>query len=413
MPPKSQSPSEKQTKPKLVVQKYGGATLADPQKIRQIAARIAELSKQGTQVVVAVSAMGKTTNQLIDLANQVSSRPSRREMDMLLTTGERVSMALVSMALQDLGCQAISFTGSQAGILTDESHVNAKIIDVKAFRVEEALHQGKVIVLAGFQGVSPLTKEITTLGRGGTDTTAVAMAAYLKADRCEILKDVAGVFSADPHVVPKARALTQLSYEQMMEMTFWGAKVLHYRSVELAKLKNVTLYIGPATQNLADGTVISNGETEKVMFESSKILGLNSHERVLKISVKEKTPAEALVKLKHALDKLEIAFPQILFSQSSEKETTLFITGPGEILKAVLNEKANLNGIQIVDENLCSVSATCTGIAGYEVTENILMRLRQHEIHPLEMYYSALSLNLILKEPQRKSALSKLHELLE
>jgi len=200
--------------------------------------------------------MGKTTNSLIDLANQVSSHPQRREMDMLLTVGERISMSLVSMALNDLGCPAISFTGSQAGIFTNDSHVNAFIKDVKAFRVAEALEENKVVILAGFQGVSPLTKEITTLGRGGSDTSAVAMAAAFNAERCEILKDVPAVFTADPNIVKDAKPIELLNYDQLMEMTFWGAKVLHYRSVELAKIRDVTLYIGPASNKTSDGTTV-------------------------------------------------------------------------------------------------------------------------------------------------------------
>ncbi len=178
------------TSERLIVQKYGGATLSDPDKIKKIAQRIFNLYQSGGKIVVVVSAMGQTTNQLIELAHQVSKRPPLRELDMLLSVGERISMALLSMALNDLGCPAISFTGSQAGILTDDAHINANIIDVKAFRVEEALKENKVVILAGFQGVSQKTKEITTLGRGGSDITAVAVAGYLKAERCEILKDV-------------------------------------------------------------------------------------------------------------------------------------------------------------------------------------------------------------------------------
>ncbi len=243
----------------LIVQKYGGATLADPEKIKNVAERLYQMHEKSVQVVAVVSAMGKTTNQLIQLAQQVSSHPNRREMDMLLSTGERVSMALVSMALLDLGAPAISFTGSQSGILTDDSHENAFIQDVKAFRVEEALAKNKIVVLAGFQGVSPTTKEITTLGRGGSDTTAVAMAAFLQADHCEILKDVPSVFSADPNCVTNVKALNELSYDEMLDMTFWGAKVLHYRSVELAKSCGVEMYVGPARQqNTAENTRNNN-----------------------------------------------------------------------------------------------------------------------------------------------------------
>jgi aspartate kinase len=243
-----------------IVQKYGGATLATPEKIKSVASGIAALAKAGNRIVVAVSAMGSSTNQLIELAHKVSNSPNRRELDMLLSTGERTSMALMSMALHDLGCEAISFTGSQAGILTTDSHFNARIVDVKAFRVDQALAAGKIVVLAGFQGVCPETKEITTLGRGGTDTTAVAMAAYLHANRCEILKDVDGVMSADPKIVPEAKTIPVLNFEQMLEMSLWGAKVIHHRAIQQAISKNVDLYVGPVENfkmSKAAGTQIS------------------------------------------------------------------------------------------------------------------------------------------------------------
>jgi aspartate kinase len=396
----------------IIVQKYGGATLADPQKIKQVASRIAELSRSGVKIVAAVSAMGKTTNQLIELANQVSSHPSRRELDMLLTTGERISMALVSMALQDLGCQAISFTGSQAGILTDDSHINAKILDVKAFRVDEALAQGKVVVLAGFQGVSPTTKEITTLGRGGTDTTAVAMAAYLNAERCEILKDVPGVFTADPKLVSTAKPIREISYEQMMEMTFWGAKVLHYRCVELAKQKKISIYIGPAAKDLKQGTLIVEG---KNMYESSKILGLNSHDQVLELKISdlpEATVANAYSYLRVEFEKFEIAFPQILLAETKSQSIHVFITGPAEILKAIQNKKSSLKKIHFENENLCSISATCTGVASNQIAEQVLGKLAEINVAPKNFIISSLSLNFFLEEPLRKAALTKLHELI-
>lgn len=395
-------------KGRIIVQKYGGATVETPEKIRQVAARIAELSKSGTQVVAAVSAMGKTTNQLIDLANQVSAHPNRRELDMLLTTGERVTMALVSMALHDLGCQAISFTGSQAGILTDDSHVNAKIIDVKAFRVEEALAQSKVVVLAGFQGVNPATKEITTLGRGGTDTTAVAMAAYLGADRCEILKDVAGVFTADPKLVPSAKPLPIVSYQQMMEMTFWGAKVLHHRSVELAQQKKVPLYVGPASQTLSDGTLIK----ELPMFESSKVMALNSHEQVLLLKVKTSSMNEAYQILHQDFEKFEISFPQVLSMEVQASDTVVFITGPAETLHAILKERDKLKNVSLLNTELSSVSATCTGVASPEIAHQVLAKLAKTNITPAAMNLSAQSINLFIDAKNRKAALSSLHELI-
>ena len=226
----------------LIVQKYGGTSVADPERMRNVARHIAATRADGNQLVIVVSAMGKATDNLLDLARQVSSAPAGREMDMLLTTGERISMSLLCMALQDLGVDAMSFTGSQVGIITDTVHGGAKILEIKGDRVREALSEGKVAVVAGFQGVST-AKEITTLGRGGSDTTAVALAAALKADVCEIYTDVTGVFTADPRIVPQARKLKHLEFDEMLEMAGAGSKVLALRSVEFARNHNVPIHV--------------------------------------------------------------------------------------------------------------------------------------------------------------------------
>jgi aspartate kinase len=226
----------------LIVQKYGGTSVADPDRIRAVAENVAFARRHGNDVVVVVSAMGKSTDNLIKLANDVSRTQPGREMDMLLTTGERVSMALLCMALADLGVEALSFTGSQVGIITDTAHTKAKILEVKGDRAREALAAGKVCVVAGFQGVST-AKEITTLGRGGSDTTAVALAAALGADACEIYTDVTGVFTADPRIVPQARKLQHVEFDEMLEMAGAGSKVLALRSVEFARNHNVPLHV--------------------------------------------------------------------------------------------------------------------------------------------------------------------------
>ncbi|NDH47634.1 MAG: aspartate kinase [Acidimicrobiia bacterium] len=226
----------------LIVQKFGGTSVADPERIRAVAEHVAFTKRHGNDVVVVVSAMGKSTDNLIKLANDVSSTQPAREMDMLLTTGERISMALVCMALADLGIEAVSFTGSQVGIITDTVHTKAKILEVKGDRAREALAQGKVCVVAGFQGVST-EREITTLGRGGSDTTAVALAAALNADSCEIYTDVTGVFSADPRIVPQARKLQHINFDEMLEMAGAGSKVLALRSVEFARNHNVPIQV--------------------------------------------------------------------------------------------------------------------------------------------------------------------------
>jgi aspartate kinase len=229
----------------LIVQKYGGTSVADPDRMRAVAENVAFTRRHGHDVVVVPSAMGKTTDNLIKLANDVSTTQPGREMDMLITTGERISMSLLCMALADLGIEAVSFTGSQAGIITDSTHMKAKILEVKGDRIREGLAAGKVCVVAGFQGIS-IQKEITSLGRGGSDTTAVALAAALRADSCEIYTDVTGVFSADPRIVPQARKLAHVNFDEMLEMAGAGSKVLALRSVEFARNHNVPIHVRSA-----------------------------------------------------------------------------------------------------------------------------------------------------------------------
>jgi len=227
----------------LVVQKFGGTSVGDPERIRNVARRVVSTADSGAEVCVAVSAMGHTTDELLALAGQVSEHPQPRELDMLLTAGERISIALLSMAINDLGREAVSFTGSQAGIVTDSTHGKAKIVEMRTDRVREALDQGKIAIVAGYQGVSTKTADITTLGRGGTDTTAVALAAALGADACEIYTDVRGVFTADPRIVPEARMRRQVSYEEMLELAASGARVLVLRSVEYARNHGVAIHV--------------------------------------------------------------------------------------------------------------------------------------------------------------------------
>ena len=227
----------------IVVQKYGGSSVADADGIKRVAQRIVATKKAGHDVVVVVSAMGDTTDELRDLAQQVSPLPPPRELDMLLTAGERISMALVAMAIANLGQSARSFTGSQAGVITDSAHGKAKIIDVTPGRIQKAIEEGDIAIVAGFQGVSQDTKDITTLGRGASDTTAVALAAALDAEVCEIYSDVDGVFTADPRIVPTARKLDRVSTEEMLEMAACGAKILHLRCVEYARRYNMPVHV--------------------------------------------------------------------------------------------------------------------------------------------------------------------------
>jgi aspartate kinase len=260
----------------LIVQKYGGSSVADAERIKRVAERIVTARKAGNDVVVVVSAMGDTTDELLDLAHRVSPLPPGRELDMLLTAGERISMALLAMAIHNLGLEARSYTGSQAGVITTSSHGRARIIDVTPGRLKAALDEGSVAIVAGFQGVAQDTKDITTLGRGGSDTTAVALAAALKADVCEIYTDVDGVFSADPRIVPDARHITQITYEEMLELAACGAKVLHLRSVEYARRAGLPIHVR-SSYTTKPGTLVT-GSMEDLPVEQALITGV-AHDR--------------------------------------------------------------------------------------------------------------------------------------
>ena len=260
----------------LVVQKYGGSSVSNADRIRRVAERIVETKKAGHDVVVVVSAMGDTTDDLLDLARQVSPSPPAREMDMLLASGERISNALVAMAIHSLGAQARSFTGSQAGVITTSTHGNAKIIDVTPGRLQAALDEGLIVLVAGFQGVSQDSKDVTTLGRGGSDTTAVALAAALHADVCEIYTDVDGIFTADPRIVPNARHLDTISFEEMLEMAACGAKVLMLRCVEYARRYDVPIHVRSSYSHKA-GTLVK-GSMEDIPMEDAILTGV-AHDR--------------------------------------------------------------------------------------------------------------------------------------
>ncbi|HYQ88522.1 MAG TPA: aspartate kinase [Candidatus Binatia bacterium] len=263
----------------LLVQKYGGTSVGSPERIHHVAERIVRTRRGGADLVVVVSAMGDATDDLIDLARQVSPRSHPREMDMLLTAGERISMALVSMAVNDRGQEAVSFTGSQSGIVTDASHTRAKILEVKADRIKEELERGRVVIVAGFQGVSR-DREVTTLGRGGSDTTAVALAAALGAAECEIYTDVDGVYTSDPRIVPKARKIPRLSYDEMLELASLGAKVLHNRSVEIARRFNVPVHVR-SSFNWNEGSRVARGDS----MEQVVIRGIAHDMDVAKIAL--------------------------------------------------------------------------------------------------------------------------------
>jgi len=269
----------------LIVQKYGGSSVADAASIRRVAARIAYTKRAGNDVVVAVSAMGDTTDELMDLARALSSNPSAREMDILLTAGERISMSLLAMAIGELGVPAKSFTGQQAGVITTEDHGKARIIDVSPGRIRRAIEEGAVAIVAGFQGISPTTNDVTTLGRGGTDTTAVALAAALGADVCEIYTDVDGVFTADPRIVPTAHKVDRITYGEMLELAASGAKVLVPRCVEYARRFNVPVHVRSSFSSLEGTWVLPEAAEGEGQMEQPIISGVAHDRSEAKITV--------------------------------------------------------------------------------------------------------------------------------
>ncbi|WP_121257075.1 aspartate kinase [Nocardioides ferulae] len=269
----------------IVVQKYGGSSVADADGIKRVAQRIVNTRKAGHDVVVVVSAMGDTTDELRDLAEQVSPLPPPRELDMLLTAGERISMALLAMAIAQLGHKAQSFTGSQAGVITDSVHGRAKIIDITPGRIENALRDGAIAIVAGFQGVSQDTKDVTTLGRGASDTTAVALAAALGATVCEIYSDVDGVFTADPRIVPTARKLDRVSTEEMLEMAASGAKILHLRCVEYARRHDMPVHVRSSFSNKEGTWIVPDDEQGDQPMEQAIISGVAHDRSQAKITV--------------------------------------------------------------------------------------------------------------------------------
>ena len=389
----------------IIVQKHGGACLETPAKIRAVASSLADLHRRGHRVVAIVSAMGKTTDELIRMAYQVSPHPNRRELDMLLTTGERISMSLMSMALSDLGVPAISFTGSQAGVMTDQSHSSARILDVRPIRVLEELDRGRIVVLAGFQGVNPVNKEVTTLGRGGSDTTAVAMAAALKAESCEIIKEVDGVCSADPRIVANAMPLRRLDFAALSEMCFWGAKVLHFRSVELAQNQNVPLVIKRSGSTDDSTTVMKevNG------METGKVLAVNSMARIEHVEIDSADLNQGFEKFAEHLKQNSLSWPQLLASAFTAGKTRIMLTCDPEWLDAMLRTLEGARDLRKQRETLSSVSLTCFGGVSSDLPFRAIQVLQQHGITADKYVMSPHSVSLFVPVESREAAVKALH----
>jgi len=389
----------------VVVQKYGGSSVADVERIRAVADRVAATRASGNDVVVVVSAMGDTTDELIALARQVTDNPARRELDMLLSAGERISMALLSLALNARQVPAVSFTGSQSGIITNDAHTNARIVEVRPYRVQDELAKGKVVIVAGYQGVS-YKKEVTTLGRGGSDTTAVALAAALDAQACEIYSDVAGVYSADPRVVPDAVRLSELSYEEMQELAEAGASVLNAQAVEFAKDRGIALYARA-----------SSGEPGETIVRKlpagaqARVVGVASQTGLVQLSV---TGGPAILQsLLDTLDGRGVAGRQLLFratSPASEASLLLSLENIHDFGSLRTDLALRFGERVCLREGLGAVSVIGTGItASFEPLRRCLQAMSELGAPLRGVSTSSFRISLLLDERHVQEAVKRLH----
>ena len=404
----------------LVVQKYGGSSVGSAERIKRVAERIVATRKDGNEVVVVVSAMGDTTDNLMDLAQQVSPAPPPRELDMLLTSGERISNALVAMAISTLGAQARSFTGSQAGVITDSAHGKARIIDVTPGRIRAALDKGHIALVAGFQGVSQDTKDITTLGRGGSDTTAVALAAALHADVCEIYTDVDGVFTADPRIVSDAAKLDTITYEEMLEMAASGAKVLMLRCVEYARRYGVPVHVRSSYSDL-DGTKVQ-GSMEDLSMEQALITGV-AHERgeaKVTVTAVPDQPGVA-AKIFRTIADAEIDIDMVVqnISRAAEGKTDITFTlpkGDGPTAVAALEaRKASIGFDQIVyNDHVGKVSLIGAGMRSHPgVTATFCEALAAAGVNIDIISTSEIRISVLVRDVELDTAVRALHSAFE
>ena len=394
----------------LVVQKFGGTSVGDAKLLTNVARRIAETFRGGSQVVVAVSAMGRSTDELIALAGEVSSNPHPRELDMLLTAGERISMALLAMALDDLGVPAVSLTGSQAGILTTSTHGQAEIIDIRADRVREGIEAGKVVIVAGFQGVDPRSRDVTTLGRGGTDATAVALAAALGADFCEIYTDVDGVFTADPRVVSDASLLSEISFQEMLELATGGAGVLMARSVEFGRRYSIPIHVRSSFHD-GEGTWV-----KEKMMEEAIVRGIAHDKSEAKVTIQglADTPGIA-AKVFEPLAQAGVTVDLIVQNVSTDGVTDISFTVPKvQVEKARTTAEAIVAGLGAggvdVDEAIGKVSIVGAGMKNeLGIAAKMFRILSDHDINIGMIATSPIRISCIVAEDRTEDAVRALH----
>jgi len=399
----------------LVVQKYGGSSVANPERIKRVAARIIETKRQGHNVVVVVSAMGDTTDELIDLMKQINDSPSEREMDMLLSTGEQISVALLAMAIESMGEKAVSLTGAQVGVATDNIHTKAKIIDVHTERLKAELKAGNIVVVAGFQGIS-VNKDITTLGRGGSDTSAVAVAAVLRAGLCEIFTDVDGVYTADPRIVPQARKLDVVSFDEMLELSHLGAGVLHPRSVELAKKYKVPLHVR-SSFNHNQGTVLKEVEE----MEGLNVVTGVAHDNNVAIVGIFDVPDEPGIAMKifNALSDANINVDVIVQSAMRNNINDIaFTVTKDELMKtlAVVKDSQEKVGYKeySCDDKVAKVSIVGAGMAShYGVAARMFEALAEQDVNIEMISTSDIKVSCIINSDDTEKAVKALHKKFE
>lgn len=394
----------------IIVQKYGGSSVADIEKLKIIAQLISNLKLKGHEIVVVVSAMGKTTNQLINMAHSLSSNPDKRELDMLLSTGERTAMALLCIALNELGVKAISLTGSQSGIITNDRHNDASVIEVRPFRVQDELAKGQVVVIGGFQGVS-YKRDITTLGRGGSDTTAVAMAAALNADRCEIYSDVDGVYSSDPNIIKNAKHLPELSYEQVQEMAEAGAKVLNAQAVQFAKKSKIAIY-ARSTFDLRKETIVR----EISVSEKPDVIAIVHEDDVIRIIIQMDKLSKKLNELFVLLEGMNISIKELnyILYKEFEVEKLSFIVAKKNIYNWTEVENKLIKKFKdkiIIDYSLSAVSLIGEGFnRDNRILIETIRILNSNKIDLFGITTTSFRLSLLVKKKNMNRTIQILHE---
>jgi aspartate kinase len=396
---------------RLVVQKYGGTSVGSIEKIKAIAKKVADRKKEGADIIVVVSAMAGETDKLVNMAHQISEIPERREFDMLLSTGERVTIALLAMALQSLGCDAISLTGRQSGIITNSSYTRAKIKYITGKRIRDALNQGKVVVVAGFQGIDE-HENVTTLGRGGSDTTAVAIAVALKAEVCEIYTDVEGVFTTDPNIVPHARKLDKISYEEMLEMASLGAKVLHSRCLEFGKKYKIPILV-KSTFGGGEGTLV----TDEVNMEESVVIGIAYNKNQAKITIAGVPDRPGIAaQIFGKVSKSDIVVDMIIQNVSEGGLTDVsFTVQKSDAKKTFLLMKELVPEIGAedvkIDENITKISIIGAGMQGQSgIATTMFSSLAKENINIMMISTSEIKISCVIETKYTELAVRVLHD---